>query len=132
MWKRIKKWLLKKIEALLLKEIDKLDKYEVMLIDLLRENIDPDEKAIKIIKKAKVELTKVIEKAFTWRWLSSKLFGKVKSAMLKEAKSLDKYQDNVANLIEDQLDKAELLAPKLVDMAQDYLEAMVKKYIKKI
>lgn len=132
MWKKIKRWLLGKIEVLLLKEIDKLDKYEVILVDLLRENIDAEEKATKIVKKAKVELTKAIEKAFKWRWLSSKLFGKVKSAMLKEVNDLNKYHSTIVDAIDDQLDKAEELAPKLVNMSQDYLKIMVKKYIKKI
>jgi len=132
MWKKIKKWLLSKVEDLLMKEIDKLDKYEVMLIELLRENIDADEKAAKIVKTAKVELTKAIDKAFAWKWLSSKILGKAKSAMITEVKSLSKYEPVIAGLIEDQLDKAEELAPKLVNMAQDYLKVMVAKYIKKI
>jgi len=132
MWRRIKKWLLAKIEALLIKEIDKLDMYEVMLVEMLREKIDSQEKAAKIIKKAKEELKKLVQKAFSWKFLSSALFSKVEDAILAEIKDLDKYEDTVANLIEAQLDKAEELAPKLVDMAQDYLKAMVKKYIKKI
>lgn len=132
MWRKLKKWLLSKVEALLLEEIDKMDIYEMILVNLLRENINAEEKAAKIVKKAKAELTKAIEKAFLWKWLSSKLFGKVKSTMLKEVKSLHKHEEAIAELIEVQLDKADILAPQLVNTAQDYLKVMVKKYIKKI
>jgi len=132
MWKRLKEWLLGIVESWLLKEIDKLDRYEVILVELLRENIDAEEKAAKLVKKAKVELKALIEKAFDRSWLSSKLFTSVKASILKEIAGFDKYQDDIANLIESQLDKAEELAPTLVNMVQDYLKALVKKYINKI
>jgi hypothetical protein len=132
MWKKIKAWLLGIVEKWLLKEIDKLDKYEEELIELLRENINSEEKAAKLVKKAKVELKKLVEKAFDRSWLSSKFFVKVKASILKEVAGLNKYQDDIADLIESQLDKAEEVAPMLVNLVQDYLRKLVKKYIKKI
>lgn len=132
MWKKIKQWILGKIEAVLLREIDKLDKYEAMLMNLIQENLDPDEKAAKLLKKAEVELSKLIDKAFSWGFFSSALFSGVKATLKKEVENLKTHEGDVANLIEAGMDQVEDQAVVLVDMAQDYLKALVKKYMSKI
>src|SRR5690242_8996961 len=104
MWNKIKAWLLGRLEAALLAEVNKLDVYEPVLADLIRKNADPDQRAQQAIDWVQAQLTSVVNKAFSATWLSSAFFGSVKAAALAEVGNLDNYDAPLADIIRKNVD----------------------------
>ncbi len=130
MWDKIKAWLLGKVESALIKEIQKLDSYEVVLAELIKAKLDPDERSKQVVDWVQVKLTEAVEKAFS-KWGTSWVLAKAKDSALAEVNKLDKYEDDLAAILRRHLN-ADEKSKLIVDYIQDYLTAIVTKYIQKI
>lgn len=125
---KIKEWLKAKAKEALLKEIQKLDKYEAILADQIRVRLDPEEKATQVVDLTQRELTKLVEKAFGWKFLHGWIFGAVKAKLLSEVEKLDNYEDDIAALLRRHID-ADAKAKLVVDYVQEFLTSLVNKHI---
>lgn len=130
MWDKIKAWLLGKVEVALVKEIQKLDSYEVVLAELIKAKLDPDERSKQVVDWAQAKLVEVIEKSFS-KWGTSWLLAKVKASALAEVSKLDNYEDDLAAILRRHLN-ADEKSKLIVDYIQDHLTAIITKYIHKI
>jgi hypothetical protein len=131
MWGKIKAWLLAKVEDALLKEIQKLDRYESVLAEIIKAKLDPDERAKQVVDWVQEKLVEAVEKAFSAKWLSSWIFAKAKESVLREVSKLDNYEDDLAAILRRHVN-ADEKSKLIVDYIQDYLTALVKKHIQKI
>ncbi len=126
---KIKQWLISKAKDAVLKEVQKLDKYEAVLAEQIRVRLDPAEKAKQVVDLTQQELTKIVEKAFGWKFLSSWIFGSVKTKVLAEIAKLDNYEDDLAALLARHID-ADAKAKLVVDYVQNFLTTLINKHVK--
>ena len=130
-WKKIKAFLLERVEKALNKEIDKLDRYESKLADEIRKQTNPDKRAKQVVDWVQAELTKLVTKTFSSKWFSRSFFDKFEASLIREVTHLDKYEKELAQLAKKKLNPDEI-SKLVVDSIQGYAKALVKKYIKKI
>jgi len=130
-WKKIKNWVLERVEKALYKEVDKFDRYESELADLIRRHADPDQRAKQVVDYVQAQLAKLVEKSFDSKWLSRSFFGHVEDSILAEIKKLDKYETQLSDIVKQHLNPDEQ-SKVVVDYVQNYVKALIAKYIKKI
>lgn len=131
MWDKIKSWLLGKVQDVAVAEIGNLSQLTPQLSALISKEADPDARAKQVVAWVQAQLTSVINKAFSAKLLSGLVFGSVKAAALAEVGSLDNYEDDIAAFLKRNINPDQQAA-LIVSYVQDYLTAMVKKYISKI
>lgn len=128
MFDKLKKWLVARAKDTLLKEIQKLDKYEAILADQIRVRLDPDEKAKQVVDLTQKELAALLDKAFAVKFLHSWVFGNIKDKLTNEINKLDNYEDDISALLARHLD-ADAKAKLVVDYVQNFLTSLVNKHI---
>ena len=119
------------MEKALIKEIDKLDRYESKLADEIRKHANPDKRAKQVVDWVQTELTKLVTKTFNSKWFSRSFFSKLEESLIREVNHLDKYEKELSKLAKKKLNPDEI-SKLVVDSIQGHAKALVKKYIKKI
>ncbi len=128
MWKKIKAWLLASVRKALHKAIDRLDQYEAKLADIVREHVNPDEKAKMVVDYIQDKLKSTVESAFKHGWLHKLLIWGVKGKLSAEIDKLDRYEDDLADIIKKNV-KPDEQSKLVVDYLQAYLKKLVDKYL---
>ena len=128
MWKKIKSWLLASVRKALHKAIDQLDQYETKLADIIREKLNPDEKAKLVVDYIQDKLKSIIESAFKHGWLHKLLIWGVKDKLNAEIDKLDRYEDDLADIVRKNV-KPDEQAKLVVDYIQKYLKHLVDRYL---
>lgn len=130
-WKKIKAYLVARVEKTLIKEIDKLDRYEAELAAEIRKQTNPTKRSKQVVDWVQAHLTKLVTKAFSSRWFSRSIFDKLEASLLREVNNLDKYESQLAKIAKKKLNPEEI-AKLVIDSIQGYAKKVVTKYIKKI
>lgn len=123
--KKIKMWILEKVRAEALRAIDKMDSWEPKLADMIRERLNPDDKAKQLVDLLQEELHKLVDKISDTSWLV-KILG-IKSKLHAAVDMLDEYEDDLADIMKKHLnadDKAKLVV--------DYIQEWLLKWVEKI
>lgn len=131
MWNKIKMWLLSKVQDAAVAQIQGLSKYTPVLSALISKEADPDARSKQVVDWVQAQLTDAINKAFSAKLLSGLIFSSVKAAALAEVSSLDNYETDIAAFLKRKINP-DAQAALIVSYVQDYLTALVKKYIQKI
>jgi hypothetical protein len=126
MWNKIKAWLLESLKKLVFKEIDNLDKWEPKLADMIRERLNPDEKAKAVVDYLQGELHKLVDKISDGSWVSKALG--IKGKLHTAVDSLDQYEDDLVEIMRKHLD-ADEKATMVVDFLQDWLRTHAEKIL---
>ena len=130
-WKKIKAFLLERVEKALTKEIEKLDRYEVELANEIRKQTNPTKRAKQVVDWVQAQLSKLVSRTFSSKWFSRSFFDKLEVSLLKEVNNLDKYEKELAKLAKKKLNPDEI-SKLIVDSIQSHAKVLVKKYIHKI
>ena len=130
-WKKIKAFLKERVEKALIREIDKLDRYEVELANEIRKQTNPTKRSKQVVDWVQAHLSKLVTKTFNSKWFSRSFFDKIETSLLREVNNLDKYESQLAKIAKKKLNPDEI-AHLVIDSIQDHAKALVKKYIKKI
>ena len=128
MWSKIKAWLLESVRRALHKAIDRLDQYESKLANIVRENLNPEEKAKLVVDYVQDKLKSLVDSAFKHGWLHKLLVWGVKDKLVVEIDKLDKYEDDLADIARKNI-KPDEQAKMVVDYLQNYLKRLVDKHL---
>ena len=131
MWTRIKLWLFSKVQATAIAEINKLDQYEPVLADLIRKQTDPDMRSKQVVDWVQAQLTSIINKAFSAKFLGSWIFSSTKVALLAEVSKLNNYENDIAAFLKSKINP-DAQAQLVINYVKDYLTALCIKYISKM